>query len=156
VASMAQLNAPAARAMRRVGVRAATDITGLGLLGHLGEIMQASGVSAEIEAAAVPMLPTARKLAEQGVVPGGTTRNLRSAERFTDFGPLEEARRIVLADAQTSGGLLMAVAAPLAKALLQALTEEGVTGTLVGRVVERQFSDGPSGRITVLSGGDRD
>lgn len=149
VESMARLNAAAARAMVRVGVRAATDVTGFGLLGHLGEIIRASGVSAEIELAAVPLLPGARQLAADGVVPGGTRRNLDSAARYTQFGEAAEPDQLLLADAQTSGGLLIAVDAPLCRALLQALEDEGERGEVVGRVVAREFADGPTGRITI-------
>lgn len=146
---MTTLNAAAARAMRRVRVRAATDVTGFGLLGHLGEVVRASAVSARIAAADVPILPGVLELIKQGVVPSGTMRNLDSATRFTSFDGVPDPMRIALADAQTSGGLLLAVDAPLADALLLALVEEGVTGTAIGEVVERDFSHGPAGRIEV-------
>ncbi len=149
VESMARLNAGAARAMRRVGATAATDVTGFGLLGHLGEIIRASGVSAELDLAAVPLLPGIRQLAIDGVVPGGTRRNLDSVARYTVFNGVDETDRLVLADAQTSGGLLIAVDGPLVAALLQALEDEGERGEVVGQVVERDFADGPTGRITV-------
>ncbi len=148
-ATMKILNAGAARAMRRIGVKAATDVTGYGLLGHLGEIVRASGVSAEIEVDAVPVLAGVEELVEARAVPGGTRRNLAAAERFTDFGDLATARRIILADAQTSGGLLMAVDAPLVAALHRALEDEGVVGVRIGRITARSFADGPSGRISV-------
>jgi selenide,water dikinase len=149
VASMTALNAGAGAAMRRVGVHAATDVTGFGLLGHLGEIIRSSGVSAVVDAAVVPLLPGVRELADGGIVPGGTRRNLDSAARYTVFGDLPLADRLVLADAQTSGGLLLAVDAPLEAALLQALAEEGVIGVTIGAITSRDFSDGPSGRIQV-------
>ncbi len=146
---MTRLNAPAARAMRRVGAKAATDVTGFGLLGHLGEIVRASGVSAEIELGAVPALAGARQLAADNVVPGGTRRNLAAAERFTRFGDTGPADRLLLADAQTSGGLLIAISSPLRDALLQALAEEGETGAVIGRIVPRDFADGPAGSIRI-------
>ena len=149
VATMASLNAGASRAMRRVGALAATDVTGYGLLGHLGEMIRASRVSAELDVAAVPLLPGVLELAADGVVPGGTDRNLKSARRFTDFGDLDDAMSIALADAQTSGGLLVAVDAPLEKAFHQALEDEAVAGVTVGRISERAFSDGPSGRVVL-------
>ncbi len=149
VEAMARLNAGSARAMRRVGATAATDVTGFGLLGHLGEIIRASGVSAEIDLAAIPLLPGVQRLADDGVVPGGTRRNLEAATRFTRFGDTATTDRLVLADAQTSGGLLIAVDGPLVAALLQALEEEGERGEVIGRVVAREFADGPTGRITV-------
>lgn len=150
VESMTRLNAGAARALHRVGAKSATDVTGFGLLGHLGEMLRGSGVSAEIELAAIPLLPGVRQLAKDNVVPGGTDRNLAAAERFTRFGELGRPDRLLLADAQTSGGLLIAIEAPLANALLQALEDEGDTGTVIGRIVERDFADGPSGVVTVV------
>lgn len=150
VTSMVALNAGAAAAMRRIGARAATDVTGFGLLGHLGEMLRAGGCSAELSLDAIPVLSGARKYAAAGVVPGGTKRNLASAARFTAFGSADEADQIVLADAQTSGGLLIAIEAPLEAALLQALEDEDVAAVTVGRVIERSFEDGPSGRIRVV------
>jgi len=107
VASMVALNDGAGRAAVAADASAATDVTGFGLLGHLAEML--GDVGAEIDAGAVPLLPGARALAEEGVVPGGTRRNLRHAETFTDFGSADEAIRVLLADAQTSGGLLVAL-----------------------------------------------
>ena len=149
VETMARLNSGAARAMRRVGATAATDVTGFGLLGHLGEVVRASEVSAIVDAGAVPLLPGAEDLAGSGVVPGGTERNLSTVERFTRFRDIERPHRLLLADAQTSGGLLITIEAPLADALLQALADEGEQGAVIGRVVERDFSDGPTGAIYV-------
>lgn len=149
IASMTRLNAGAARAMKRVGVSAATDVTGFGLLGHLGEVIRASEVSAEIEFDAVPVLPDAIRLAEENVVPGGTLRNLQAASRVVRFGDLDHTRQMVLADAQTNGGLLLTVDAPLAGALVQAVEEEGDRAAIIGRIVAREFADGPAGVIRV-------
>jgi selenide,water dikinase len=150
VATMSQLNAAPSRAMRRVRVSAATDVTGFGLLGHLGEMVRGSGVSAEIEFDAVPLLPEALSLAEQNVVPGGSLRNLEAVSRTTRFGELDRPRQILLADAQTNGGLLLTIDAPLANALLQAVEDEGAMATIIGRITERDFSDGPAGVIRVV------
>ncbi len=152
VAIMTRLNAGAARAMRRVQATAATDVTGFGLLGHLGEMIKASGVSAEIDYSAVPLLPGAADLADQNVVPGGTERNLTAADRYTNFAGLDTAMRLLLADAQTSGGLLITIEAPLAAALVQALADEGDSGAIIGRMTERDFADGPAGAINVAIG----
>lgn len=149
VTSMVELNAAAARAMRRVGVTAATDVTGFGLLGHLSELIRASGTSAEIELGTVPILPGARELAAAGVIPGGTNRNLETAGRITTFDDTDQVDRVILADAQTSGGLLIAVDRPLEKALHQALADEQVTAVSIGRLTEKAFADGPAGRISV-------
>ncbi|GLZ13824.1 selenide, water dikinase [Actinomadura sp. NBRC 104425] len=108
VESMAALNDEAARLALAAGVRCATDVTGFGLLGHLYKLARASGVTAVVDAAAVPVLDGARESVRDGFVPGGTRRNLAWVSPHTDFGRLAEERRLLLADAQTSGGLLIA------------------------------------------------
>ncbi len=108
VASMTALNAAAAEAARAGGVRAVTDVTGFGLVGHLTEMARASGVAAEISADALPVLPHVRGLIAAGMVPGGTRRNLADTAHV-DWGATSEDDRILLCDAQTSGGLLLAV-----------------------------------------------
>lgn len=136
-AVMATLNAGAARAMAAVGVDAATDVTGFGLLGHLGEMVTASAVAAVVEYAAVPVIDGVRSLAEAGTVPGGTGRNLTAAARFTDFGDLESIDQTILADAQTSGGLLIAVPASRTTALIEALQSEGApVAAVIGEVID--------------------
>jgi selenide,water dikinase len=106
-------NRAAAAVMREAGVTAATDVTGFGLLGHLRRMLEASGVAAAIDAAAVPLLdPRVLELARADVVPGGTKRNLAHVRSTTDFGGLDDVERAVLADAQTSGGLLIATGRP--------------------------------------------
>lgn len=147
--SMATLNAGAADAMRRIGVVAATDVTGFGLLGHLGEMIRASGVSAIIEYDRLPLFEGVLELAAADVVPAGTLRNLRAVTRFTRFGEQSPGERLLAADAQTSGGLLIAVDAPLTAALLQALEDEGVTGHDIGELTERSFEDGPGSVVRV-------
>jgi len=145
VESMARLNREACEAMVEVGPSAATDVTGFGLLGHLHELAHGSGVAARIEAAAVPLLPSARALAEAGVLPGGTRRNAEYFGRWVRFADTVDApARLLLADAQTSGGLLVALPADRAPALLEALGARGVTGAAIGALVE-----GDPGTITV-------
>src|SRR5207245_826096 len=133
IASMLQLNQAAAAAMTAVGVSAATDVTGFGLLGHLRTMARASGVSATVQAAAVPVLPGAEALADAGEVPGGTRsneRSLRTSVQWSDA--VLPPRRILLCDAQTSGGLLMAVP-PSAQPRLEAeLAARGVAAYRVG------------------------
>ena len=146
VATMAALNRPGAAAMARVGVNAATDITGFGLLGHLKSMVKGSGVGAEISLSAVPTLPGARELLAQGVAPGGTHRNVSSvADAVTWDAALSDADRLLLCDAQTSGGLLISVSAERAEALAAALREEGAPcAAIVGYI-----TDGVSGTIAV-------
>ncbi|WP_233510218.1 selenide, water dikinase SelD [Actinomadura craniellae] len=105
---MTTLNAEASRIALGRGVRCATDVTGFGLLGHLYKLARASGVTAVVDSAAVPYLDGAREAVRDGFVSGGTRRNLAWAGRETDFGRVGEADRLLLADAQTSGGLLVA------------------------------------------------
>jgi selenide,water dikinase len=110
VKSMWTLNATASRAMIRAGARAATDVTGFGLIGHLSEMTRAAKVGARIDAARVPRLSRALELARAGCVPGGTRTNLAQAlERGVTFASIDEALQLVLCDAQTSGGLLVAI-----------------------------------------------
>jgi selenide, water dikinase len=121
IQTMTTLNREAARAAREAGVHAMTDVTGFGLLGHLHELTQASGLAANVDAAAVPDIPPALELLkdpEQSAVSGGTRRNRAYAEEFTEFAPsVEEARRWLVCDAMTSGGLLAAVPPEQAGAL---------------------------------------
>lgn len=148
VQSMTTLNAGAARAMRATGggVHAATDVTGFGLLGHLHNMVAASAVAAEIEAAAVPLLPGALELAERGAVPGGTKRNREALAPHVQFdAAVPEPLRTLLFDAQTSGGLLIAVDADRANALIAALEREGTPAAArIGRL-----SRGVAGTIRV-------
>ena len=115
--------------MRRIGVVAATDVTGFGLLGHLGEMARASWVSAESNSTACPCLTASGELSIADGCPGGSQRNLTSpVSRFTPFGERTD-RAIIARDAQTSGGLLIAVDAPLRRAVAGALSEEDVSRT---------------------------
>jgi selenide,water dikinase len=149
VTVMTTLNADAARAMVRVGVHAATDVTGFGLLGHLHNMLRASGVSAEIGAGNVRLLPRARELAERGAIPGGTKRNLESLEDAVTFAPdVAPVDRLLLCDAQTSGGLLIAVSPQRRDALADAFAQldhvSGYTYAAIGTV-----RAGNAGTITV-------
>jgi selenide,water dikinase len=108
VAAMTTLNRDAAAAAVAAGIRAATDVTGFGLLGHLLKLARASGVTAVVDAAAVPYLPGARAALAAGHVSGGTRRNLDWVRPHADLGAVDEDEALLLADAQTSGGLLLA------------------------------------------------
>lgn len=107
IATMTELNRDASIAALAAGVRAGTDVTGFGLLGHLYKLARASGVSAVVEAAAVPLLDGARDAVRDGYVSGGTRRNLEWVEDATDLSRVDEQTALLLADAQTSGGLLL-------------------------------------------------
>lgn len=139
VVAMSTLNDGAARAARAMGpaVHAATDITGFGLLGHLANMLAASGVSARISAANVPAFDGVRNMIERDAVPGGTVRNLAAADECTAWADeLDRADRLLLVDAQTSGGLLIAVDAARVDELVAALRENGTpTQSVVGEVM---------------------
>jgi selenide,water dikinase len=142
VATMTTLNAPASRTAVEAGVRAGTDVTGFGLLGHLHTMLQASGCAATLDAAAVPLLPGVLELAQRDVVAGGTKRNHAWLGPTTEWGATTLPEQLVLADAQTSGGLLLAARDP--DALVDALRAGGVEAWRIGAVV-----DGSAGRIDV-------
>jgi selenide, water dikinase len=136
VRSMTTLNDGAARAALRAGVSAATDVTGFGLIGHLSGILEASKVAAEIAFDAIPILPHAKNLASRGVIPGGTQRNLDAASQVEWASDLSPADRYLCVDAQTSGGLLLAVPRENEAALVAALVEERTpVAAVIGRVV---------------------
>jgi selenide,water dikinase len=141
---MTALNGAASEAMVEAGVEAATDVTGYGLLGHLHFMLRASGVAAEVDAGAVPFLPGTLDLARDGVVPGGTRSNHRFLERHVDWGELSEEEQLALADAQTSGGLLVVASEERAGGLLRELEARGVEASEIGRT-----TSGPAGRVTV-------
>lgn len=137
--SMTTLNAAAARAASDHGAHAVTDVTGYGLLGHLREMLTASGVSAEVYADEVPTLPEVWSLIAADEVPGGTERNLASLEGDVRWHPaVDRPVRLLLADAQTSGGLLIAIPPEDEAALRHALERAGTpAAATVGRVTAR-------------------
>ncbi|MEI8000121.1 MAG: selenide, water dikinase SelD [Actinomycetes bacterium] len=145
---MTTLNAAARDAAVDLGdaVHAATDITGFGLLGHLRELCAGSGLAAELDASAVPVIPGVRDLLAAGMVAGGTQRNHAFVADTVDFGALPLDEQYLLADAQTSGGLLLAVAAEHAEALVSDLVRRR---TLAAAVVGRTVA-GPVGTIRVV------
>jgi selenide,water dikinase len=146
IESMATLNRGAAEAMIAAGANAATDITGFGLLGHLRSMLRASGVSATLRASSVPLLPHAADLVRAGHIPGGTSRNLSDTEGDVSWSDsVDSTTRLLLADAQTSGGLLIAIAADRAADLVSRLEAAGTPAVArIGTV-----GDGRAGHITL-------
>lgn len=145
VATMARLNQAAALAMTEVGVSAATDVTGFGLIGHLHEVVHSSGLSAHVRACAVPLLPGAERLAAAGIVPGGSIRNAAHFDRFVRWDDdVDPTIRALLCDAQTSGGLLICVPGAKAGELTTALARRSVLQTTIGEI-----ESGPPGLIRV-------
>jgi selenide,water dikinase len=112
IALMCALNKAGAELAERGLVKAAVDVTGFGLLGHLGSMCKASGVGAELEASAIPVIDNeVWRLIAKDCVPGGTRQNLETASKFTEWDSVTDEQKLVLADAQTSGGLLLCVSA---------------------------------------------
>jgi selenide,water dikinase len=140
IRSMATLNAGGMSAMRAAGdaLHAATDVTGFGLMGHLQTLIAASGVGARVFSRAVPLFPLAAERAAAGAVPGGTERNLAEAGNYTEWhSGVDAATRILLCDAQTSGGLLIAVAPEGLDTLLDALEAGGTpAAAVIGEITE--------------------
>ncbi len=137
VRAMTTLNDVAANAMLAAGALAATDVTGFGLLGHAANMARASKVRLVIEAAAVPFMNRVLELVEAGFVPGGTRRNAETHAEFTEFaGSVPQAVRIGLSDAQTSGGLLIAIGSARAGELIRALEGSGTLAAVIGAVRE--------------------
>ena len=144
-AVMTQLNRAASEAMLAVGIHACTDVSGFGLLGHLREMVEASGVGARLNWKSVPVLAEAWGLVEQDCIPDGTRNNLNYLADFVDWSrAVPPTARVVLCDAQTSGGLLMAAPSKKARKLLAALAQTSTGGTVIGEIVEK-----PKGRIRV-------
>lgn len=132
VKSMERINFEGAELAERGLVAAATDITGFGLLGHLASLCNASGVTAQIQAAAVPMLDAEiRPLIEAGCVPGGTRDNLSAAQELAQWEGVADWLKVLLADAQTSGGLLLCVAPANVDAVQAVLRQTGGPGGAV-------------------------
>jgi selenide,water dikinase len=146
VETMAILNRAASEAMMEVGVNACTDITGFGLMGHLTGLLRASGVRAEVSVHAVPVLPGVDELLAQGVAPGGTHRNEAGVADYVDWdAAVTENDRLLLCDAQTSGGLLISVPEDRLSLLLDSLERRGVSNRdVVGRI-----TNGPPGTAHV-------
>ncbi|MDF2143855.1 selenide, water dikinase SelD [Knoellia sp. p5-6-4] len=126
VASMARLNAEASQAALAAGITAATDVTGFGLLGHLFKMARASGVTAVVDAAAVPYLEGARASLAEGFVPGGSKRNLDWVRPHLEA-EVDDDELVLLADAQTSGGLLLAGEVPGAPVIGEFVPFDGVS-----------------------------
>mgnify|MGYP001063581932 CR=1 FL=1 len=146
VAVMASLNRSAAEAMVVVGAHACTDVTGFGFLGHLSEMVRGSGVGAVISVSRVPVLEEAWSLVREGIAPGGSRRNLEFLrDRLTVETGVSEEELLVLADAQTSGGLLIALPADDVDRLETELAGRGVTDVAeIGEIVAD-----PDSRITL-------
>ena len=137
ITSMTTTNAAGAAAAVAAGASGATDVTGFGLLGHAGRMAQESGVGLEIVVDDVPVIEGAAELAADGVVPGGTGRNLAWIEEWLDIGVgVDDLDVTILADAQTSGGLVFGVDPDQANDVVAGLVADGHTAAVIGRAVD--------------------
>lgn len=145
IAQMSTLNDKAGQAMVSVGASACTDITGFGLIGHLAEMAETSGLSAEINSLSVPIIPEAREFAHMGLIPEGMYANWEFRASMVDAEGIDEDTMAVLYDPQTSGGLLIAVAPEQEEAMLSELQRLGVAAAVIGRM-----TSGLPSRLKVL------
>ena len=136
VTSMTQLNNIASQVAVSADATGATDVTGFGLLGHLGKMALTSNVDAVLDVANIAFLPGAKQYAEDGVIPGGTRRNLAWVENQIDAGSYDETDLLLLADAQTSGGLIFGVEKTKSVEACAELNERGVAAMIVGETHE--------------------
>jgi len=145
VESMKALNRDASHAMLEVGASACVDVTGFGLIGHLLELVNASGVSARISRQAVPVLEGCLEFLEKGIVPSGTNRNLISADPHVTWDTLlRKQDKLLLCDAQTSGGLLISIGPSKVDKLIDTLRIGGVdSAAVVGEILVEVPSKGP-------------
>jgi len=143
---MAALNREASEAMVKVGVNAATDITGYGLLGHLSEMLAASGCAAIVVSGEVPQLDGLAALVEEGAVPGGSMTNMHWVDEKVDWhAKIDDVSKIILCDAQTSGGLLISCPPNKVESLRFELRDRNVKASVIGVVF-----DGPEGAVGVV------
>ncbi len=140
--SMATLNKKAGEIMVRTGVSTATDITGFGLIGHLNEVLSGSGCRARLHSSRVPFFDEAVKLAKEDIVPEGTGRNISAYSPHIDWSSdVPDYERVLMNDAQTSGGLLIFVPEEKRKKLVTALEKEGVLAAHIGEVFKGPAED---------------
>jgi len=134
---MATLNKDASEIMRRYDVHACTDITGFGLIGHMSEMIQGTGLSIAINVKELPIIPEAREYASMGLIPAGTYKNMNFWKEIVKTGSVDEVLRLILFDPQTSGGLLICCDPSDSNALLKALRDEGIEdASVIGRVIK--------------------
>lgn len=150
VRAMTTLNRDAARAMVKAGVECATDVTGFGLIGHLQEMAQGSGVAVRLQASRIPVLPGARELVENGVLNPGIAMNQSSFGSFVKLADADQLTKSqqalvqILYESQNSGGLLMAVAAGQMLVLQSELAASRITAAEIGEVIGR-----PAGQVII-------
>lgn len=137
---MSRLNKSASEAMTHIGVNACSDVTGFGLLGHLREMVDGAGLHAEISLSKIPIIEGVMELIDRGIAPGGTLRNLESLEGHVNWAKgVSENSKILMSDAQTSGGLLISVPQTRATDLIKELENNGENqAKIIGMMTEHK------------------
>lgn len=144
---MSTLNKRAAELFTNHKVNACTDVTGFGLLGHLHEMTRASGVCATVDFNKVPFIDEARNLASAGVIPGGTHKNLSFMDSKVDFEGLSQTQKLLISDAQTSGGLLIAIPEDMANSYCEEFNSQSdFEAVIIGQITSKG-----DGRIKVVA-----
>lgn len=145
ISTMSTLNREAAEAMLEVGPAAATDVTGFGLVGHLHNLLRLSGAAAELWFSEIPVLEEVFPLAEKGTFPGGSLRNSDHYSQFVEFeDSISKPERMIVFDAQTSGGLLIAVEPGRESDLIDGLEKRSLQSRVIGKV-----TNGPAGSMKI-------
>jgi selenide,water dikinase len=133
---MAALNKDSAETLRKFEPNAVTDVTGFGLLGHLKEMCDNSKVSCEINFHNLHFLPSAKQLAFSGIIPGGTKRNLNDVKKSVSFhNKIDQTQQLLMADAQTSGGLLISIPVKSANAFVKEMNNSAM---IIGYVTDKK------------------
>ena len=132
---MRELNSNACKVIQKIPPNSVTDVTGFGLIGHLTEMMRGSNTTAQISFDKIPLLPQCLDLAREGIYPGGTLKNMQFSNQTTLWEPgIDEAQKLLLCDAQTSGGLLISIPPNKADSLVASLAKTNVDAAIIGRV----------------------
>ena len=141
--SMVSLNENATNAMNKVKINACTDVTGYGLLGHTTEMCKSSNVKAILNFENIPFIENVYNFAQQNIIPGGTKKNLECFEPHIKFNDhINNTQKLMLADAQTSGGLLISVPYKNSKSLIKELKKEKcITSHIIGKIVEKKCTE---------------
>ncbi len=140
--SMSMLNKTASEIMMKIGVSTATDITGFGLIGHLNEVLSASGCGARLHSDKVPFFAEAVRLGEMGIIPGGTKANFKTYEKSVSWSSdVSDVAKMLMNDAQTSGGLLIFVPSEKRPALIESLQAAGILAAHLGEVVKSKTAE---------------
>jgi len=136
---MTELNDKSSFALHNINASACTDITGYGLLGHLQEMCKGSNLNASIDFNKIPLISNVLNYANKGIIPGGTKRNLEHYGKLTEFdSSISKTKQLIMADAQTSGGLLISVSEDQTNKLIDNLKNANCLHQVIGKIVKKE------------------